>query len=98
MELHLSDWDAICAAFSEMFNGLGDVSTSEETVEYSSCPPDVATGIILTCDGSIIANMPLHNIDSNFARVRFADSMGFIQLIGPNLEYTYKIPPGIKRK
>lgn len=98
MEIHLSDWDAICAAFSEMFTGFGNVSTSEETLEYSSCPPDVATGITITSDGCIIANMPLHNIDSKFDRVRFADSMGFIQLIGPYLDYTYKIPPGIKRK
>ncbi len=98
MELHLSDWDAICVAFSKMFNGLGDVSTSEEALEYRSSPPDVATGIVLTYDGSIIANMPLHNIDSKFDRVRFYDSMGFIQLIGPNFDYTYKIPPGIKRK
>ena len=98
MELHLSDWGVICAAFSEMFTGLGNVSTSEKTLEYSSSPPDVATGIILTCDGSIIANMPLHNIDSKFDRVRFANSMGFIQLIGPNLDYTYKIPPNIKRR
>ena len=97
MEFDLSDWGTMCLAFSEMFEGLGDVSTSEDTLSYSSYPHDVTTGITITSDGSIIANMPLHNITSKFDRIQIDSSMHCIRLIGPSLDYTYTIPPNIKR-
>ena len=95
MELLLSQWSEISDAFKEIFEGLGEITSTEETLEYSSIPPYVATGISITSDGYMVANMPLHNIDSKFERIMIDDSMQMIRLIGPNMDYTYRIPPQI---
>ena len=95
MELLLSQWSEISDAFEEIFEGLGEITSTEETLEYSSIPPYVATGISITSDGYMVANMPLHNIDSKFERIMIDDSMHMIRLIGPNMDYTYRIPPQI---
>tara|TARA_B100001540_G_scaffold172244_1_gene152072 strand:+ start:973 stop:1275 length:303 start_codon:yes stop_codon:yes gene_type:complete len=95
MELLLSQWSEISDAFKEIFEGLGEITSTEETLEYSSIPPYVATGISITSDGYMVANMPLHNIDSKFERIMIDDSMHMIRLIGPNMDYTYRIPPQI---
>tara|TARA_Y100000739_G_C20409074_1_gene373658 strand:+ start:207 stop:509 length:303 start_codon:yes stop_codon:yes gene_type:complete len=95
MELLLSQWSEISDAFKEIFDGLGVITSTEETLAYSSIPPYVATGISITSDGYMVANMPLHNIDSKFERIMIDDSMQMIRLIGPNMDYTYRIPPQI---
>ena len=95
MELLLSQWSEISDAFKEIFEGLGEIISTEETLAYSSIPPYVATGISITSDGYMVANMPLHNIDSKFERIMIDDSMHMIRLIGPNMDYTYRIPPQI---
>ena len=95
MELLLSQWSEISDAFKEIFYGLGEITFTEETLAYSSIPPYVATGISITSDGYMVANMPLHNIDSKFERIMIDDSMHMIRLIGPNMDYTYRIPPQI---
>ena len=95
MELLLSQWSEISDAFKEIFEGLGEITSTEETLEYSSIPPYVATGISITSDGYMVANMTFHNIDSKFERIMIDDSMLMIRLIGPNMDYTYRIPPQI---
>jgi len=95
MELLLSQWSEISDAFKEIFDGLGEITFTEETLAYSSIPPYVATGISITSDGYMVANMPLHNIDSKFEKIMIDDSMQMIRLIGPNMDYTYRIPPQI---
>ena len=95
MELLLSQWSEISDAFKEIFEGLGEIISTEETLAYSSIPPYVATGISITSDGYMVANMPLHNIDSKFERIMIDDSMHMIRLIGPNMDYTNRIPPQI---
>ena len=95
MELLLSQWVEISDAFTKLFDGLGEISSNEEKLAYSSIPPCVATGISITSEGYMVANMPLHDIDSKFERILIDDSMYMIRLIGPNMDYTYRIPPQI---
>mgnify|MGYP006138585059 CR=1 FL=1 len=95
MELLLSQWVEISDAFTKLFDGLGDITSTEEKLAYSSNPPYVATGISITSSGYMVANMPLHDIDSRFERVLIDDSLYMIRLIGPNMDYTYRIPPQI---
>ncbi len=94
-EFDLSDWDGLSEAFSGMFEGLGEVTATEGAISYSSSHPDVATGISITSDGGVVANMPLHGIDSRFDRAQIDDSGSSIRLIGPSTDYTYRVPPQI---
>ena len=97
-DIAISDWEALSEAFREMFDGLGKVEVSDSVLRYESVPPDVATGISLSRDGSMLANMPLHVIDSLFERVQIDDRRESIRLIGPNMDYTYSVPPAILRR
>ena len=97
-EFDLSDWDGLSEAFSGMFEGLGEVTATDGAISFSSTPPDVATGISLSRDGSMLANMPLHGIDSRFERVQIDDRRESIRLIGPSMDYTYRVPPAILRR
>ena len=92
MEHHISDWDEISNLFAEMFQNLGEVERSTNVLSFSSTKPHVATAIMLTNDGQLVASMPLHNIDSRFERVIFDDSLESIRLIGPTFDYEYTIP------
>ena len=94
-EFDLSDWDVLSEAFSGMFEGLGEVTAADGAISYSSSLPDVATGISITSDGGMVANMPLHEIDSRFDRAQIDDSRSSIRLIGPSTDYTYRVPPQI---
>tara|TARA_B110000438_G_C15563304_1_gene542103 strand:+ start:391 stop:699 length:309 start_codon:yes stop_codon:yes gene_type:complete len=95
MEHDVSDWDAISTQFSKMFQPLGEVTVTKEHLSYSSIKPHVATGIMLTKEGMLIASMPLHNIDSCFERVIFDECLESIRLVGPMFDYTYTIPSEI---
>jgi len=64
MEYGIEDWEGLSDAFRDMFDGLGKVEADESRLEFTSFPSDVATGISLSRDGSMLANMPLHGIDS----------------------------------
>ena len=94
-DIDISDWESLSEAFGEMFDGLGKVEASDSVLHYESVPPDVATGISLSRDGRMIANMPLHGIDSRFSRVQIDDRRQAIRLIGPSMDYTYRVPPAI---
>jgi len=95
MNFSIEDWDKIRECFVKMFQGLGSVETSEEMLQFTSIEPYVATGISLSRQGKIAANMPLHNLDSIFNQVQFDNSLDSLTLIGDGFHYTYKIPDEI---
>ena len=98
MEYGIEDWESLSDAFRDMFDDLGKVEADESRLEFTSFPSNVATGISLSRDGSMLANMPLHGIDSRFESVIIDDRKESIRLIGPDTDYTYRVPPGILRK
>ena len=95
IEVKVSDWSTICSIFSEMFEGLGKVEISDDMVSFQSLKPHVATGITLDCEGRILANMPLHAIETEFQIVHFPAGRQSIKLTGENSTYEYRIPPEI---
>ena len=98
MEYGIEDWEGLSDAFRDMFEGLGKVEADESRLEFTSFPSDVATGISLSRDGSMLANMPLHGIDSRFVRAQIDDRRESIRLFGPDMDYTYRVPPAILRR
>ena len=97
-DIGISDWEALTEAFREMFDGLGKIEVSDSALRFESVHPDVATGISLSRDGAMLANMPLHGIDSRFDRVIFDDRRESIRLIGSSMDYTYRVPPAILKR
>lgn len=95
IEVGIADWSTICSLFSEMFEGLGKVEISDEMVSFQSLKPHVATGITLDSEGRILANMPLHAIETEFQVVHFPADKQSIKLTGENSTYEYRIPPEI---
>ena len=92
MNFSIEEWGKISECFVEMFQGLGSIETSEEMLQFTSFEPYVATGISLSRQGKLAANMPLHNLDSTFNRVQFDNSLESLTLIGETFSYTYRIP------
>ena len=92
MNISIEQWDEIRIHFETMFHGLGEVETSEEQLRFTSIEPYVATGISLSRQGKMAANMPLHNLDSTFHHVQFDDVLEALTLIGDGFIYTYRIP------
>ena len=86
------DWDDISLRFHRMFGGLGIVEVTEHLLEFRSQPPSVATGISLDREGRLLANMPLHSIDSSFNTIVFDEGLTSLQLRGPGVHYTYTVP------
>ena len=92
MNFSIEEWDKISECFVKMFQGLGGIETSEEMLQFTSIEPYVATGISLSRQGKMAANMPLHSLDSTFNRVQFDNSLDSLTLIGETSSYTYRIP------
>ena len=92
MNISIEEWDEIRIHFETMFHGLGKVETSEEQLRFTSIEPYVATGISLSRQGKMAANMPLHNLNSTFDHVRFDDALEALTLIGDGFNYTYRVP------
>ena len=95
MKFQIEEWGKISEWFVRMFQGLGSIETSEEMLRFTSIEPHVATGISLSRQGKMAANMPLHNLDSTFHQVAFDDSLVSLTLIGKDFLYTYRIPEEI---
>ena len=95
MNFSIEEWDKISECFVEMFHGLGSIETSGEMLQFTSIEPYVATGISLSKQGKLAANMPLHNLDSTFHQVAFDDSLESLTLTGDGFHYTYRIPDEI---
>ena len=81
--------------FSRMFAGLGVVEIDVEMIAYRSVKPFVATGISVSKQGIIIANMPLHDIQNRFEFVEFDENLESLRLFDDNSSYEYRIPPQI---
>ncbi|MEC8106676.1 MAG: hypothetical protein VX115_02930 [Candidatus Thermoplasmatota archaeon] len=92
MNFSIEEWDKISECFLKMFQGLGSIETSQEMLQFTSIEPHVATGISLSRQGKMAANMPLHNLDSTFHQVAFDDLLESLALIGDGFHYTYRIP------
>ena len=92
MNFSIEEWDKISECFVKMFQGLGSIETSGEMLQFTSIEPYVATGISLSRQGKLAANMPLHSLDSTFNRVQFDNSFDSLTLIGETFSYTYRIP------
>ena len=97
-EYSISEWENLSGAFERMFDRLGEVKVTESSLEFTSFASDVATGISLTREGAMLANMPLHGIDSKFDRVVIDKPMESMRMLGSNLDYTYRVPPAILRR
>ena len=97
-EYSISEWENLSGAFERMFDQLGEVKVTESSLEFTSFASDVATGISLTREGAMLANMPLHGIDSKFDRVVIDKPMESMRILGSNLDYTYRVPPAILRR
>ena len=97
-EYSISEWENLSGAFERMFDQLGEVKVTESSLEFTSFSSDVATGISLTREGAMLANMPLHGIDSKFDRVVIDKTMESMRMLGSNLDYTYRVPPAILRR
>ena len=89
------DWEGLSLCFRQMFEGLGTVEITEHLLEFRSLPPTVATGISLDRQGRLLANMPLHSIESTFTSVVFDEALTQLQLKGPGGLYTYTVPSEI---
>ena len=89
------DWIAISEHFRLMFNGIGHLSITEDLLTFRSLPPSVATGISITLSGELVANMPLHAIESVFATVSFSSDLTSLTLVGDGSSYTYTVPPAL---
>ena len=96
MNFSIEEWGKISDCFVKMFQGLGSIETSEEMLRFTSIEPYVATGILLSRQGKMAANMPLHNLDSTFNRIQFDNSLDSLTLIGDGFHYTYRIPDEIR--
>ena len=95
IEFRISEWENICSAFTEMFDGLGKLELSENVISYQSIEPHVATGITLDDQGRVLANMPLHSIETEFDIVQISANRTSIKLIGDSTNYVYRIPSEI---
>ena len=92
MNFPIEEWGKISEWFVKMFQGLGSIETSEEMLRFTSIEPYVATGISLSRQGKMAANMPLHNLDSTFHQVTFDDLLESLALTGDGFHYIYRIP------
>ena len=89
------DWERIADLFRGMFEGLGTLTISDDLLAFSSVPPAVATGISIARSGVLVANMPLHAIESEFATVAFSSDLTSLTLAGEGGTYTYTVPPAL---
>ena len=89
------DWAQISEHFRLMFDGLGELTITEDLLSFRSLPPAVATGISITRLGELVANMPLHDIESVFTTVKFSSEPTALTLEGDGMSYTYTVPPAL---
>ena len=89
------DWGEISLLFQQMFGGLGTVYATEHLLEFRALSPTVPTGISIARSGVLVANMPLHAIESEFATVAFSSDLTSLTLAGEGGTYTYTVPPAL---
>ena len=96
-ETSLAAWDRVVDAFQDIFDGLGDISKNGDSIQFESRMPGVSTAIVLRRDGLIGASMPLHGVEARMESVRWDGSRSWVQLVGKDISYTYRIPPELLR-
>ena len=89
------DWARISEQFRLMFDGLGELTITEDLLAFRSLPPAEATGISITRTGALVANMPLHAVESVFATGKFSTEPTALTLEGDGMSYTYTVPPAL---
>lgn len=88
-------WREISERFRNLFEGLGNVSVTEDLLSFRSIPPAVVTGIAITRVGGLVANMPLHAVESRFTTIAFSSDPPSLALSGDGASYTYILPPAL---
>lgn len=81
--------------FRHMFEGMGEISVTSDVLSFRSVSPAVATGISITRRGVLVANMPLHAIESVFTTVEFSEDWTSLTLAGDGSSYTYIVPTAL---
>ena len=61
-EIQISNWTELCIYFSKIFDNLGTILIDDNSLRFSSNPPDVKTELIIHRSGQLVANMPLHGV------------------------------------
>lgn len=85
-------WPAVVAAFTEFFDGMGDVRVSEDTVSFEA--PE--TGLSVGRDGSSRSFMPLHGLTLTWDTVVFDKERFEVRLVGSQATYSYVVPPNLR--
>lgn len=88
-------WGEISERFRNLFEGLGNLSVTEDLLSFRSIPPAVVTGIAITRVGGLVANMPLHAVESRFTTIVFSSTPPSLVLSGDGSSYTYILPPAL---
>ncbi|MDE0858386.1 MAG: hypothetical protein OSA38_07445 [Candidatus Poseidoniaceae archaeon] len=93
----VEQWSELGNIFSHFFDGLGEVSCTNEVLNYQSLPPGVPTVFAIHRDGRVDASMPLHGIEAIFEFFEFDASDNNIVCQGQHGKYTYRVPEELLR-
>ncbi|MBT60016.1 MAG: hypothetical protein CMA63_00505 [Euryarchaeota archaeon] len=89
----ISDWEHVCETFASFFRGIGEVQIDSNQAHFNSFSDDVQTSLGLFQSGAFAAAMPLHGIESSIDTVVFDGEANEVRLLGPSVNYTYRVPP-----
>ena len=93
MQVAIDDWHKFCKSFESFFQDIdGVVETMEKNITFRSPNNRVSTHLSVFNNGEFSAGMPLHGVDSKIKQVVFTGSEKKIQLLGENIDYTYRVP------
>ena len=90
-EVDRADWDEVTSAFTDFFEGFGEVTVTGEFARFAA--DTAATGLELCRDGTSRSFMPLHRLDLRWDSVRFDDERHEVQVVAAGAAYTYRVPP-----
>ena len=84
-----AEWDSVVSAFTAFFEPLGEVTVSDDEVEFAV----VDTGLSLGRNGSSRSFMPLHDLGMRWDSIELDESAMEVRLVGAAGSYTYRVPP-----
>lgn len=93
----VEQWSELEQIFSHFFDGLGDISCTNEIMTYRSSPPGVSTVFAIHRNGCVNASMPLHGIEAIFGFFEFDALENTIVCRGQHGSYTYRVPAELLR-
>lgn len=85
-------WLDVTEAFRTFFDGLGEVTLSDDTVAFDGGD----TGLSLDRDGTSRSFMPLHQLGARWEQVRFDQARWQVVLTSEEMEYSYTVPPRLR--